>query len=422
MLDTNKHNRPMTTKILILYENTGSGHKRVADILGAILGEVEDVQIVSHPISQLFNDRTIQVVNRLWTFCLRRNWIRLADGIVNFFIRIWIVPWVDAFETGTYHDILDGIAPDILICTCDGFGKCLSTYAQERMIPFYLVLTELSIFSDLVNSYATHLCYFPETSNAIHSFDLQTTYFAQQINHRTSTWDKLRYVLRMYGDHALLRSRHTIFRNIDQLHPKQNNAKVIAVGPIVEPVYYNKQNQRTMREKYQIDIDMPCLLVLSGSIGGAFIADIVRTFQDQRTEPLVILAGCGRDRQSFATVSAMKNRNLWVKVVPLAFVNDLHELYTAADVVVARPSAGVLLESLMCRTPLITSAWSYPTTFTSFSNQIRQIFLPVAATTGTSNQQQTLNDATGARSPHHEPTIVNENGNPKDHSPVLEQT
>lgn len=345
----------MTQKILIVYENTGSGHKRVADILAAILGEGEDVEIVSRAASELFNDSTIQVVNRLWTMLLRRNWVRLADGLINFFIRIWIVPWVDAFEAGTYHDILDEIAPDILICTCDGFGKVLGSYAQEKEIPFYLVITELSIFSDLVNPYATHICYFPETINAIRSFDWQTTYFLQQIDRNSSAWDQVRYVLGIVWDNALYRSRQSIFRNVARVHPERNRAKAVAVGPIVERTYYANRSQQSMRTKYGIDIDTPCLLVLSGSIGGAFISDMVHTFQQQTEEPLTILAVCGQDGRSFETVYAISERNSQVRVIPLAFVDYLHELYVAADIVIARPSAGVILEALMCRTPLITT-------------------------------------------------------------------
>ncbi|MEZ4708768.1 MAG: glycosyltransferase [Caldilineaceae bacterium] len=345
----------MTTKILIVYENTGSGHKRVADILATILSEVEDVQIVSYAASELFNDGTIQLVNRLCTTFLRRNWIRLTDGFINFFLRIWVMPVVEALETGHYHDILEGIAPDKIICTCDAFGKVLGSYAQEKAIPFYLVITEMSIFSDLVHPYATHICYFPETINAIRSFNWQKTFFAQQINRNSSMGDKVKYVMQMLWDYAFFRSHHSIFRNIDVVHPEQNDAKVITVGPIVEPVYYGSRNQRKMREKHNIDIDTPCLLVVSGSIGGAFILDIVRTFQEQATEPLTILAVCGRDRQSYETICGMNKHNPQVEVISLAFVDYLHELYAAADVVVARPSAGVILESLMCRTPLITT-------------------------------------------------------------------
>ncbi len=348
----------MTKKILILYENTGSGHKRVANILETILREVEDVQVISHAASELFNDSTIQLVNRLWTMFLRRNWIRLTDGLINFFLRIWVAPIVEALETDTYLDKLEEIAPDILICTCDAFGKILGTYAQKKAIPYYLVITELSIFSDLVNPHATHICYFPETINAIRSFDWQTTYFATQIDRNSSAWDKFNYVAHMVWDHALFRRRQTIFRNIDRVHPERNLAKAIAVGPIVEPAYYGNRNQQAMRQKHNIDADTPCLLVVSGSIGGAFIADMVRTFQKQTAEPLTILAVCGQDRRSFETVRGMKEHNPQVKVMPLAFVDYLHELYVATDVVVARPSAGVLLEALVCRTPLITTEWA----------------------------------------------------------------
>ncbi|MEM7131456.1 MAG: glycosyltransferase [Chloroflexota bacterium] len=346
----------MTKKILIVYENAGAGHKRVAEILQTILCELDNVQIVSQAASDLFDDDTSTLVNRLWNYFLRKNWIRIADALINFFLRLWVVPVVEVLETTGYLNKLEQIRPDMLICTYDAFGKVLGTYAREKGVPFYLVLTEISVFIDLVNPEATHICYFPETINAIHSFDFTTTYFTKRLDRQSSLSDKVRYVLGMYRDYALGNGRRTIFRNIDVRHPEQNDATAIAVGPLVEAKYYVTQNRSENRTKLMIAQDQPCLLIISGSIGGAFIDETVRIFQAAVQNPLTILAVCGHDHETLRRVEALQNVNPSVNVIPLGFVDNLEELYSASDVVVARPSAGVLLEALRCHSPLITAA------------------------------------------------------------------
>ncbi len=344
-----------TQKILILYENSGAGHQRVTRILETILGEVENYHVVSYAASELFDDPTIKMINKLWSYLLRQNWITLADTLINFFLRIWVIPIVEVMQTGQYLDKLAKISPDIIICTGDGVSKVLGTYAREKSIPFYLVITDTSIFIDLVNPGAMHICYFPETINAIRSFSFESPYFAIQLDRTTSTWDKIKYVLKMYKKYILLTNRNSIYRNIDQKYSARNAADGVAIGPLVEPIYYEPQNKEAVRQKFGIDLQSPCLLVISGSIGGAYLSQVVRTFQEYNTA-LTILVVCGQDQAAYQKVGSIKDRHSNIKVIPFGFVDYLNELYAATDVVVARPSAGVLLETLMSHIPLITSA------------------------------------------------------------------
>ena len=348
-------------KILILYENTGSGHKRAAKILESILGESPEYQVVSYAGSELFDDEGVEIINQVWAYLLRQNWIRLADYVINFFFRRWVLPLIEVSQVRRYFNKLDEISPDIMICTADCIGRGLGTYSKEKSIPFYLLITEMSIFFDLVNPQATHICYFPETINAIRSFSFEAASFSLRVDRSSTIWDKVKYVLKMYKEYILLAGRNSIYRNIDREHPQRNQAKCVAIGPMVEPLYYVKKNKLPMREKFGIDLNTPCLLVISGSIGGEYLYQIVRTFQDMyhepfdklRTSPLTILAVCGKDQSSYLKVDAIKERNPALKVMPFGFVHYLDELYTATDVVIARPSAGILLEALTKHIPLI---------------------------------------------------------------------
>ena len=216
-----------------------------------------------------------------------------------------------------------------------------------------MIINEMSIFADLVNPYATHICYFPETINAIRSFSFESAYFATELSRTTTAWGKIKYVLSMYKEHILFFRQNSIYRNIDRDHPERNQAKCVAVGPIVEKIFYIKKNKLAIINKLGIDLNIPCLLVISGSIGGEYLYKIVRTFQHMYHEPLTILAVCGKDQKSYQKVEAIKEHNPALKVIPLGFVDYLDELYTVTDVVVARPSAGVFLEALTKHIPLI---------------------------------------------------------------------
>jgi hypothetical protein len=152
--------------------------------------------------SELFNDRGIRLINWLWNFLVRKNWITLADWLLNFQLRAWILPLMEAAGLANCHATLDQVRSDAVICTADGYAKALGLYAQERSIPLYIFITEFTMFADLANPVATHICYFPETINAIHSYCFEEAYFSRRLNRSSSVVERIRYVARVYKNRA----------------------------------------------------------------------------------------------------------------------------------------------------------------------------------------------------------------------------
>lgn len=339
--------------ILILYENNGAGHRRAAKIIESMLADRADCRVTAVAGSELFNDPGVELINRFWIYLVRKNWITLADWLLNFYLRAWILPMLEAAQLAGYHDKLDELAPDVIVCTADGFGKVLGLYAQARAIPLYLVITEFTMFADVANPMATHICYFPETINAIRSYRFEDAYFSSRLARKSSAWDKIKYVSSVHRGHIRAGGTRSIYRNIDRQYPERNHARCIAVGPLVEPVYYIRKNKLAARQMLGIDKEKPCVLLISGSIGGDYLDEIVTAFQDRWGEPLTLLAVCGRDQDCFRRLDARKLRSREIEVRPLGFVETMDELYAAADVVIARPSASVLLEAMMRRVPLL---------------------------------------------------------------------
>jgi len=343
----------MTRKALIIYENTGSGHRRVAKALEDALASKEGVLVSSHAGGDFFDAGFVNVINGLWNYLIGRNWIRLADVAINFLLRILVVPVAEALSTRRSLQKLDEFSPDLIICTADGYSRVLGTYSREKNIPFYLVITDVSVFLDLVSPVATHICYFPETVDAVRSFSLESTYFAATLDKDSGIWARIRYVLRMYLEHAVLGYWNPIYRNVDVAAPELNRARCVPVGPIVESAHYEERDRAAMRDKHGIPADVPCVVVVSGGIGGAFVDRTVRALQRRFEGRLTVVAVCGRDAGAYRRTCARRDANPSIKVTPLEFVDYMAGLHAAADAVVTRPSAGCVLEALVRRTPVV---------------------------------------------------------------------
>jgi UDP-N-acetylglucosamine:LPS N-acetylglucosamine transferase len=341
--------------ILILYENTGAGHKRAAAIIEAMLASCEWCRIVTSAGSKFFDAPVIDVINHLWIHLIRRNWINLADSLINFFLRGWIAPVLDVIEVDKCHQKLDELAPDAIVCTADGFGKMLGLYARKRGIPLYIVITDITTFSDVVTPIATHICFFPETIRAIRSYDFNTAYFSSHVEFSKPAWKKMKYVLQVVCDRWKAGGARSIYRNIDRDHIERNQAKCVAIGPLVASAYYEPRNKADSRQKLGIDINQPCALIISGSIGGGFLYDMIAALQKWWKEPLTLLVVCGRDEASYLQlVKKFEKTTGNIVMKPFGFVDKMEELYASADVVIARPSASVFLEAMTQRVPILS--------------------------------------------------------------------
>ena len=341
--------------ILILYENTGAGHKRAAAIIESMLASCEGCRIVTSAGSEFFDAPVIKVINRLWIHLIRRNWIALADSLINFFLRGWIAPLLDVIEVEKCHRKLDELAPDTIVCTADGLGKILDLYARKRGIPLYMLITDITTFSDVVTPTATHVCFFPETICAIRSYDFDTAYFSSHFEFSKSAWKKMKYVLQVVCDRWKAGGARSIYRNIDRDHEKRNHAKCVAIGPLVASAYYELRSKADLRRKLRIDVNQPCALIVSGSIGGGFLYDMIAALKKWWKEPLTLLIVCGRDEASYIQLEKkFKQTTGNIAIKPFGFVEKMEELYASVDVVIARPSASIFLEAMTQRVPILS--------------------------------------------------------------------
>lgn len=343
----------MAKKVLIVYEKMGMGHLRMAAILEDIL-KGEEVEIIKYAGSEMIGDSSINIIVKMWNFCIKKNWIKTVDLLLNFILRIFILPFIEVSSTGAYHDKLEEINPDIIICTADGFNKAIGSYAKEKGIPFYIFITEISIFIDLVNPYATHICYFNETGEAIRNYDFNKTYYSYNLNRSTTFWEKVQYILKYYKDFVIYGYKNSIYRNPDRLLEQNNEAKYRVVGPLAEKKHFREKDIDAIKEKYGFNNGMDTVLLASGSIGGLFLIDMVKTIYKNYDKPLNLIVICGKDENTYNKLMNFDGISFNINLMPFKYIEQFDEILAAADCIIGRPSAGIFIESLLNKKPEIT--------------------------------------------------------------------
>lgn len=342
-------------KILIVYEKMGMGHLRMANILKDML-DGEDVEILVKAGSDIQQTNDVYTVVKLWNYFIKKNLIRACDVIVNFALRMLVLPFMEANQDEVFIQKLDMIRPDIIVSTADGFNKAIGAYTSVRNIPFYIFITEISTFSDLVNPFATHICYFDETPEAIRSYDFDNAYFSYRMDEETTFPEKVKYVLRAYNDFVIHGRSNSIYRNPNRKLVRMNNAKCEVIGPLAEKKHFIPKNHDEMIKKLQLPEGRDNVIIVSGSIGGKFLLEMVKKIAATCTRPVNLLVMCARDREVYDRVIQYKktNGNDMINIIPYEYINNFDEFLAAADCLIARPSAGIFIESLLNRTPMIT--------------------------------------------------------------------
>lgn len=342
-------------KILIIYEKMGMGHQRMANILNDML-KGEDVEILIEAGSDIQETNDVYTVVKLWNYFIKKNLIKSCDILINFALRMLVLPFMEAKQDEVFIEKLSRIKPDIIISTADGFNKAIGAYTSVNNIPFYIFITEISTFSDLVNPFATHICYFNETPEAIRSYDFENAYFSYRLDEETTFLEKVKYVIRAYNDFVIHGHSNSIFRNPNKKLERMNDAKCEVIGPLADKKHFIPKDPKEMIKKLQIPEGRDNVLIVSGSIGGGFILEMVKNISESYSKPVNLLVMCARDKEVYNRVLEYKslNKNEMINIMPYGYINNFDEFLAASDCLIARPSAGIFIESLLNKTPMIT--------------------------------------------------------------------
>lgn len=340
-------------RFLIVHEKLGSGHTRMARLLERMLLARGGAVVTSVAGSELLGSTSADAVVLLWNSLIRRGFIRTADVLLNGIARSCALPVVELSDTPRLFEKLEPLAPDVIISTADGFNKALGMYAASRGIPFFIFVTELSTFADLVHPTAVHVCYLPETAAAINSYDFASACFALPVAASSGALAKLRYLrgcLRPVVDPL----RSPGYRGATGDAPVRNAARTMVVGPLAEERYFESKDRVRLRERLGLPVHHDTVLVVSGSLGGEPVLDAARRLRNSYEGPLTVLAMCGNDARTYRALTGLGVSATGVSVRPYAFVDNMDDFLALSDCVVARPSASIFTESLITKTPIVT--------------------------------------------------------------------
>lgn len=340
-------------KILIIYEKAGSGHLKTAQVLMEALNEEgNDIKLITPFAMQglafdnFFSTKFLKLLRKFdcpW----------LVDFLFDYIQRIFLQPWLIALGLKKFEKVIrDKYNPDIIISTISGINNTLAFCAKKLDRPFFVFITDISVYADVLSKNAVHLCYFPETSKAISGFSPET-FCLQPLSGYSSMLRRCLYPWLYILHHGI--GMNAFYRNVCSQYPELNKLECHSIGILRDKKFFEAAmlDKIVLKKKLSIDLQQPCILISGGGWGGRFIRKTLLQL-NSKFDSMTVVPLCGTDEKLFNWINKFKTseRNK-LTIIPMAFVDNIHEYLRASDVVVSRGTTGMFLESIICRTPLI---------------------------------------------------------------------
>ncbi len=344
----------MEKKALIIYEIAGLGHEKVAGILAGML-EQNGYIVTKLAMSSLLNAKDAYFFSWTWNYFVRRNLVFLANAINIFSVRLFFLPLFELRNTERVIQKISEQRPAVLISTIHCYNKILAEYSTRHQTPFFVFITEVfPTFLDTVAPGADHFCYFNESRNLVHAFDFNLGYYQNKIIPGRWLQNIARYITSRLRDFRKRGPKEALFvQELNDL-PKNNNATCFTLGPFSSKEFFEPKDRREIAQRLGLCAGQDTILIASGSIGGRFVFDMLKTITAANL-PVNVLAVCGKDKTTLARVQEYARRYRGASMITaFGFVDFFDELLTAADAAVCRPSAQVFIECLLKTLPFVT--------------------------------------------------------------------
>lgn len=331
------------------------GHLRMANILDGMLAD-ETTVVEKHEASELFSMPAMGTIVKLWNFLVKKNFIRFANILIPFGVRIFPAPIMEVTDTAKVHKKLDELKPDIIISVIIAYNKALGSYAKKKKIPFYIMVTDIiPSFMDMVSPNALHLCYFDESVRAVKLFDFNKTYFSYNIDQSLTIMEGLRYVFGFWKD-LLIGGLNSVYIDTYGSHQPENDARCLSVGLLAEEKHFLKKNREQIKRMLNLKNEK-AVTIVSGSIGGKVLKKVLMAVCKNFYQPVDLLVVCGDDKDFYDWLTSFKDRviNPKINIIPLRFINNFNDILAITDCLICRSSAGVFIEAILNNAPILTS-------------------------------------------------------------------
>ena len=299
-------------RILLLHASAGAGHKRAAQALGIGFSEacpdaeiqICDILDFTPPIfKKTYAESYLDVIKKvpeLWGYMYSRS-----DRKALMPLRRKIRSLVNKTNTVEFSLFYRKFAPDIVVCTHFMPLEIISARISKGK-------TDASLFC-AVTDFAVHSLWVMENVACY-------------------------YVATEEAQRQLMR------------HGQPAN-RVSVKGIPIDPVFAQGLSNGAARKQLSIDDNRPVVLILSGGVGVGPAAELIQAIGESDVDcRLLVVAGSNQELKASAEEAA---RGLSLPVTVFGFVNNIHTLMDAADLIVSKPGGLTTSEVLAKGKPLL---------------------------------------------------------------------
>lgn len=288
-------------KILILYEDIGTGHKRTATALKKAFEKMDGVEaFVENPLGEKFPSlsylttriylKTLKLTPELWGYLYEMERDKIERRI-NKLVGISVYTFI--------KDYVLNLKPNAVICTHPFSCSILSHIKRDLNIPIFAILTDYD-----VHAYWIH-----------HQID---GYFVGS--------QEMKSQMNLMG---------------------VSDDKINVTGIPIDEEFYIKKDKNEIRRKLGFEVDRPLVMVMGGGLGLGNIKKAVNVIQ--RHKDLQIAVICGLNKNLKAKIEEISDDNVFV----YGHVDNVHEFMEAADVLVTKSGGLTVTEAIIKRLPMI---------------------------------------------------------------------
>jgi len=297
-------------KILLLHASAGAGHKRAADALATAIREcgaepiVRDILDFTAPLfRKTYAEGYLDIVRtipELWGYMYART-DRPSQRPWKKTVRSFFNP----LNTVSFTRFFKQLQPDAAVCTPFMPLEILSSRIRkmDSAVPLYGVVTDFAV-------HALWICS-----------------------------DVARYYV------ATEEARRQLIRR------GQPADRVKVTGIPVDPVFSRREPQGSVRRRRGLKPNLPVLLLIGGGFGVGPTVQLLRSFL-RPTVPCQILMVAGKN-EAMKREAEEAARTLPIPVKVYGFVDNVHELMDAADLVISKPGGLTSSEALAKGKPLV---------------------------------------------------------------------
>jgi len=323
--------------ILFLIADTGAGHRSAANAIRNAIHIVAqkrqresmerdaDEELKSEPVQANYRIEIVDVFEEYSHFPLReaiklygpaiRYRPKLYGRIYQFSNQAQRFSAMKSVSTPLVHNgllrLIKSVKPDVIVSVHPLLNHVTLRILQELAIPIPFI----TVVTDLVS---VHHAWFAPGANA---YIVPTTY-AREL----------------------------------ALKQEMDPERVHLMGMPIDPKFtLNVESKQELKRKFGLKPGVPVVLLVGGGEGAMGLRSSVQAISHARL-PVQMLIIAGRNKHLYVQLQRIRS-SLHVPAKVFGFVQNMHEMMRASDVIVTKAGPGTICEALACKLPIILSGY-----------------------------------------------------------------